>query len=99
MSKVSELKQHIKNLEDEIRSIQEECSHDKIVYKYKSDSQHWSVEDSYWVEVDCLCCDKHMHIDSEIEPLYYRDFKEFYGKDLCVTKEDYEVIKGSGVLK
>ena len=40
-----------------------------------------------------------MHIDSEIEPLYYRDFKEFYGKDLCVTKEDYEVIKGSGVLK
>lgn len=98
MNKVSELKQHIKTLEDEICSIQEECTHDKIVYKYKSHTGNWCpVDDTYWVEIDCLCCDKHIHIDSEIEPLYYRDFKKYYGKALCVTKEEYEVIKKVGL--
>lgn len=98
MNKVSELKQHIKTLQDEILSIQDECPHDRIVYKYKSNTGNYDPScDSYWVEIDCLCCDKHMYIDSEAEPLYYRSFKGFYGKDLCVTREEYKVIKKVGL--
>lgn len=100
MNQVSELKQHIKALQDEIRSIQEECSHDKVVYKYKSDTGNYDPScDSYWIEIDCLCCNKHIHIDSETEPHYYRSFENYYGKDLCVTEEEYEVLKSTGVLK
>ena len=96
MNKVSELKQHIKTLQDEVVSIQEDCSHDRIVYKYGSNTGNYDPScDSYWVDIECLCCDKKFHIDSDLEPYYYKRFQDYYGKILCVSEEDYKVLSTS----
>lgn len=98
MSNVSDIKDAIKHLQDQIKTIQDNCSHDKVVYEYGSNTGNYDPScDSYWVDIECLCCEKRIHLDSEVEPLYYRTFDKHYGKDLCVSRKEYEVLKKTGV--
>ena len=98
MSDISDLKDKIKSLQEDIKLVQDGCHHPKVVYERCSNTGNYDPScDSYWVDIRCLCCEKRIHLDSEVEPLYYRTFDKHYGKDLCVSRKEYEVLKKTGV--
>ena len=61
MSRVDEIRIEIQKLNDELKSIQEECSHPKacLTKEYGSDTGIWCrYDDSYWTNFHCNLCDK-----------------------------------------
>lgn len=97
MRTVKEIRKEIENLNNEIRTVQGNCKHERIVYEYKSNTGNYDPHsDNYWVELECLCCEKKFSYESFEEG--YRNFSKNFGSKLCLTKKDYADAKRMGLL-
>lgn len=62
MSRVTDIQEEIKKLNNELKEIQEACSHPKpaVISKHDANTGNWSsADDSYWIDHHCTMCDKH----------------------------------------
>lgn len=63
----------IKKLNLEIESLRDQCSHENITGRYKSNTGNWCPsDDSYWIEANCLDCGKRITADSKEDSELYR---------------------------
>lgn len=98
MRSVKEIKQEIEDLNKELQIAQDNCGHNQIVYEHKSNTGNYDpCQDSYWVEVECLCCDKKFSYE-DYESMYTK-FDKVFGKDLSIKREDYLIAKRKGLLQ
>lgn len=98
MRSVKEIKRDIEGLQEELKIVQNNCTHDKIVYEYESCTGNYDPScDTYWVSIICLCCEQRFSYGSNEEG--YSKFQEKLGKVLCIKREDYLVAKRNGLLK
>jgi uncharacterized membrane-anchored protein len=60
MSIIEGLRVEIKKLSDQIKEIQDACSHPSACVSsvHKGDTGNWDNKDTYWVEHHCALCDK-----------------------------------------
>lgn len=73
--KMQRLRKMQERLVDEVKSIQQTCTHDNKEGKYKSNTGNWCRDDdSYWIDAHCLDCDKIWMIDSKDNKEEYRNF-------------------------
>jgi len=96
MRNIKDIKQDIEDLQKELKIAQGACKHDKIVYEYKSNTGYYDPCQDYWVEIECLCCEKRFSYEDYEEG--YRTFEKNLGKVLCIKREDYLVAKRNGLL-
>lgn len=63
----------IEVLHGKIKAIQDACPHEKVVGQYKANTGNWCPhDDSYWIEADCVECDKRIWADSQKDAELYR---------------------------
>lgn len=61
MSRITEIKTQIANLTNELKQIQNECSHPVscVTGVYEANTGNWCPQDdSYWITLHCSLCDK-----------------------------------------
>jgi len=97
MRNIKTIKQEIKDLQNELLLVQDNCIHEQIIYEYKSNTGNYDpCSDSYWVEIECLCCEKKFSYEDYESG--YRSFSKNFGSKLCLTKKDYAYAKRMGLL-
>lgn len=77
-TKVESVIKKIGKLNDQLRNLQAECSHENVDAHYDSNTGNFDpMDDKHFVWVRCLDCDKRMSFDSLDHIDEYRKFSKF----------------------
>ena len=69
MYEINRLENLINRHKKSIKKLQDSCPHERTIMKYRSNTGNWDGFDSYWIEGNCVDCNKRLSADSD-DPNY-----------------------------